>query len=1223
MSIPTPSTPHGDNPRLNAILAEYMKRKDAGQPIDRQALLKAYPDLADGLRSYFEAESMMGGVGGAAVAETIQPKAPPQSPSLRETVLPGASASDTASEFRSRSFGRYQLLRPLGEGAMGSVFLAHDSALDRKVALKIPKVDGKGSGEFLARFSREAKAAAGLKHPNVCSVYDTGEHDGTPYITMGFIDGVPLSRFVGSSQLRTTDSILQMIATIADAVEHAHSKGVVHRDLKPGNILIDAKFKPHVTDFGLARRIRPDDEVRLTQEGLLIGTPAYMAPEQVKGEQAKVGPRSDVYSLGVILFELLTLRLPFEGSVPEMLAQVLRDHPPSPSKFRKDLPEDVDDLCVKMLRKDPEKRFCSMAEVASAIGKLREKLRQAPLNKDDAARQQSPFEIEKSHIEQMLTKGQYAAAIKALEKLSREKTPGAKAAAEWARKKLPDVRAEEKSLSPVGLTALLQTAQTLFEKHDYPGTIQLLEDVPALRRTEAMEDLLEKAHAREAEAEQLLDEIKDRERSQNMEGIEVLVKRFLKLKPGNSYAKRLWQALQSYNKTSSTRRQYRFEKGRLQPMPEPGFLKQWAVLGTLVGVLVFLSVYAYVIIYLKSDKQTLAVHVEDEWLKENGGELTLLVDGNEHTISTNSPNGDGLKVTVSLGDHTFSVKSGDAVVNNPESFTIQRDGRDILSITETNIELVAKVPVDPGKTETPKPEPPAPVSPPLLVKDQLKRIGEALHDYHDTYQMFPPANASPTTNLDDFTWRVLILPYLDQASTYNQINFQESWDSPKNKSILAALPAPFDSPTLSNDQRQKGLTVFLAPVAEGTVLGHKTGTNLPSITDGTSNTILLVAAHPNAAKMWSSPGELPIDMNDPLKDLKGQPGGEFAVLLCDGSVKMLPDSIDPEVFGRLLVRNDGKEVDWGKLQSTQRKGEGPELSMPQRVEDREYNGRDISGLIERDVGFNGIPFDPNQHGWRVEDGMLVGDGQASCLLFENLDVANFRAKIEFKASPSGNAGLVFHHTQFQGYLEIDLLDGETGNVVYVRPEHHQRVATADRRLPNDWSEMQVEVLDRQVTVWLDGTEIVSTKLSDELPQRGTVGLSRWDAASWLRIRKLTVHPIKSSTRPPTPVLPSPPDTVAILPAPILLSPKDGTFLGNRPQKNVMKWMPVAGATLYKVQIRFIVGPNGELGPACDFEAKTNQFENDLNGNRPKRWRVGTASGQSTAWSDWWEFRYRP
>lgn len=716
MAHQSPNTDHS-NPRLNAVIAEIMKREDEGQPVDRQAMILAYPDLADGLRSYFQGEAMMGGF---AVAETVLPRTPtPQTSTprsnVRETVRPGTGASDTASEFRSRSFGRYQLLRPVGEGAMGSVFLAHDASLDRQVALKIPKVEGKSAGEFLARFAREAKAAAGLKHPNICSVFDTGEQDGVPYITMEFIDGFPLSRFVGSSQLRSIDSILQMVATIAEAVEHAHSKGIIHRDLKPGNILVDADFKPYVTDFGLARRINSANESRMTQEGLIIGTPAYMAPEQVRGEQAKVGPRSDVYSLGAILFELLTSRLPFEGNVAEILSQVLRDHPPSPSKFRKELTDDVDDLCVRMLRKDPEKRFSSMKDVLTAIVQLRQKLKRAPLNSADVARQQSPFEIEKAHIEQMLTKGQYAAAIRDLEKLAKETLPGAKAAAEWARKKLPGVRAEAKALSPAGLTALLQTAQQLFAKHDYPGVIQLLEDVPSLRRTEAMEELLEKAHAKESEAERLLDEIKDRERSQNLDGIESLVKRLLKLKPGNSYVKRLSEALQTYSKTPATRRTYRYEKGRLQPMPEPGFLRQWAMLASLVGVLVFLTVYYYTFRYVHSNhevsavpdinpsdiEKSISVQIDGDWLTENGGQLTLVIDGREYLMSKDVVNSNAYPISISDGDHSFLVKRENMALKGPETFTLTADTGNLLRIDKDTITLLHNSSV-PGFRITPE-----------------------------------------------------------------------------------------------------------------------------------------------------------------------------------------------------------------------------------------------------------------------------------------------------------------------------------------------------------------------------------------------------------------------------------------------------------------------------------------------------------------------------------------
>jgi len=177
MNQPSPSVDPEKDQRLNSVLAEYLKRKDAGRPVNQKALLAAYPDLTDALQSWFDGEALMAG---GVLATTKPGKVPPRS-SVRETIRPNAVESDTASEFAPRIFGRYQLLRPLGEGAMGSVFLAKDTTLDRQVALKVPKSEGTGNAEFMQRFTREAKAAAALKHPNICSVYDAGEHEGTAW----------------------------------------------------------------------------------------------------------------------------------------------------------------------------------------------------------------------------------------------------------------------------------------------------------------------------------------------------------------------------------------------------------------------------------------------------------------------------------------------------------------------------------------------------------------------------------------------------------------------------------------------------------------------------------------------------------------------------------------------------------------------------------------------------------------------------------------------------------------------------------------------------------------------------------------------------------------------------------------------------------------------------------------------------------------------------------
>ncbi len=679
--------------RLRAVITEYKRRLESGQTVDQQAFLKAYPELADGLKKFFQGEAS---APNPALASTKLGKSPGPDMSVRETAHPGKVEADTASEFTARMFGRYQLLRPLGEGAMGSVFLAQDTHLDRRVALKMPRSSAadkmKDRGEFLARFTREAKAAAGLKHPNICSVYDAGEIDGTAYITMDFIDGVPLSQLVGTDRLTSVSDVLRIIRVIADAVLHAHHKGIVHRDLKPGNILVDDQMNPFVTDFGLARRDSSSDGSRITQEGLLIGTPAYMAPEQVRGEQTKVGAVSDIYSLGVIFFELLTGRLPFEGSVPEMLAKVLRDPPPIPSRLRPDLTEDVDDVVWKMLLKEPDRRYPSMQDVITAIDKLSDKLQQATSRdtitspRATVAAAQSAFEIQKSHIELMLKKGQYAGAIRDLEALAEEKSPAAKPVVEWARKTLPNAKKEAKALSPSGLAAMLKTAEQMFEKCDYQGCIQLLDDVPSLKRSEAMETLLQKAQQREAAAEELMEQIRDKERRENPEGLESLVKKYLKLKPGNAYAKKLMQALQTYSKTPAGRRRYRFERGRLQPMPEISFFRQYALLAVLVGVLTFLASYSYVMSYLNGGSQTLTVYVDSEWLKQRG-ELTLLVDDEEHKISSSDADGEPLTIIVQVGDREFSVKQGEAVLLEPRTLPVERDGKSVLQITPADIEL--------------------------------------------------------------------------------------------------------------------------------------------------------------------------------------------------------------------------------------------------------------------------------------------------------------------------------------------------------------------------------------------------------------------------------------------------------------------------------------------------------------------------------------------------------
>jgi tetratricopeptide (TPR) repeat protein/serine/threonine protein kinase len=293
-----------------------------------------------------------------------------------EPNLPG-SADSPRSDSNARAFAgltagstfavRYEIVKQLGRGGMGVVYLAKDTRLDREVALKIPFVWDDEDPEFLQRFNREARAAARLHHPNICPIFDVGDHDGQPYLTMAYLDGVLLSSYIKQRQgpLEPRDAI-RLVRKLAKALSAAHQKGVIHRDLKPSNIMIDREIGPILMDFGLARREDLEETLR-TRAGHQLGTPAYMPIEQFQGKIEAVGPRSDVYSLGVILFELLTGRRPYEGNAFEIHVKLLRTGPPSPSSFRTELDPGLDAVCLKAMAREPEDRYASMAEFDVAL----------------------------------------------------------------------------------------------------------------------------------------------------------------------------------------------------------------------------------------------------------------------------------------------------------------------------------------------------------------------------------------------------------------------------------------------------------------------------------------------------------------------------------------------------------------------------------------------------------------------------------------------------------------------------------------------------------------------------------------------------------------------------------------------------------------------------------------------------------------------------------------
>jgi predicted Ser/Thr protein kinase len=263
-------------------------------------------------------------------------------------------------------FGRYRILKRLGQGGMGTVYLAHDSQLDRSVAVKVPHFRPEDGLRALERFPIEARAAAALNHRNICRVHDAGQIDGVPYLTMAYIEGRSLSDLLRAKQPFAPAEAAAVVRKLALALHEAHAQGVIHRDLKPSNILIDKHDEPVLMDFGLARKTGAA-EARLTHSGLIMGTPAYMSPEQANGDLAVMGPAADIYSLGVILYELLAGRPPFRGPAATVLGQIMSATPQPPSAYRPDLDPALEAICLQAMAKNIADRYPSMAALADAL----------------------------------------------------------------------------------------------------------------------------------------------------------------------------------------------------------------------------------------------------------------------------------------------------------------------------------------------------------------------------------------------------------------------------------------------------------------------------------------------------------------------------------------------------------------------------------------------------------------------------------------------------------------------------------------------------------------------------------------------------------------------------------------------------------------------------------------------------------------------------------------
>jgi WD40 repeat protein/tRNA A-37 threonylcarbamoyl transferase component Bud32 len=365
----------------NSVLVECLEAQDSGQALDRQSYFARYPQYADQLREFFDRHDCLNQVAAplrAAVAAvaTIRQNTDTPRPGPRSAATSQAAGAPkpVATEAAFPSLEDYELLERIAGGGMGLIYKARQRSPNRLVALKMVRAADTDSAASLRRFRTEIELASSLEHPNIVPIYQVGQHNGQLFFTMRWMEGGDLARLLAEHPLHLADNrrAARLLATIARAVHFAHQHGILHRDLKPSNILLDAQGKPYVADFGLAKRLLPEDGpgpgTDRTKTGAILGTPSYVAPELTYGGREAATTAADVYGLGGILYFLLTGKPPFADLHPlETLRQVQETEPELPHRSNPKVDRNLETICLKCLRKEPGARYTSAETLAEDL----------------------------------------------------------------------------------------------------------------------------------------------------------------------------------------------------------------------------------------------------------------------------------------------------------------------------------------------------------------------------------------------------------------------------------------------------------------------------------------------------------------------------------------------------------------------------------------------------------------------------------------------------------------------------------------------------------------------------------------------------------------------------------------------------------------------------------------------------------------------------------------
>ncbi len=356
--------------RLDELIANYLKRVDRGEPVDRERFKRSNHQLSDELSTFFHDLDLVG----QRVADlgSSDPEATAEITNTADgSAVPRSFIRLDARHWADRSagslisFGEYDLIQELGRGGMGIVFKARQRSLDRIVCVKMMLMAELAEVNEFKRFRAEAMAIARLNHPGIVAIHEVGQHNGTPYYAMEYVEGLPLSEHVTETPLSPSVAA-EYVLQLADAIHVAHQSGIVHRDLKPSNVLVDEQSRTHITDFGLAKHLEADEDLTVT--GQVLGTPSYMSPEQASARRGEIGRAVDIYALGAILYALLTGRPPHRGEgALETVRRVIADTPVFPRVLNQRIPADLETICMKCLEKAPSARYPTAEELADDL----------------------------------------------------------------------------------------------------------------------------------------------------------------------------------------------------------------------------------------------------------------------------------------------------------------------------------------------------------------------------------------------------------------------------------------------------------------------------------------------------------------------------------------------------------------------------------------------------------------------------------------------------------------------------------------------------------------------------------------------------------------------------------------------------------------------------------------------------------------------------------------